>query len=110
MKVPQPWKPGDATRVIRDLAHCEKFQFTLTEHFKRQLFERDLTMTDVIHVLRNGFVYREAQMSTRPPLCRYRMDSKSRNSGARTIRVVVIPDAERTWIKVVTVMWVDEDR
>ncbi|MBI1867735.1 MAG: DUF4258 domain-containing protein [Methylocystis sp.] len=69
--------------------------------------ERDLIMSDVLYVLKQGFVFDDPQESTRPGLHKYAVQSRSPNSGSRTVRVVAIPDANRCQIKIVTVMWVD---
>jgi hypothetical protein len=36
------------------------------------------------------------------------MDGKTPNSGARVVRVTVVPDETKVWMKIVTVQWVDE--
>ncbi len=70
--------------------------------------ERGLIMSDVLFVLKHGFVYEEPEPSTVPGLFKYKVDSQSPNSGARFLRVVAIPDKESCQIKVVTIMWRDE--
>ena len=64
-------------------------------------------MSDVLYVLKQGFVYDEAQESSRPDCFKYKIETRSPNSGSRTVRVIALPDAVRCTIKVVTVMWVD---
>jgi len=71
--------------------------------------ERDLIMGDVIHVLKHGFVLEEGQPSTQTGLFKYRMQCTTPNSGGRLVCVVVIP-TQACAVKIVTVMWVDEDR
>jgi hypothetical protein len=105
---PQPWKPADATDEIRRMAKSPTLKLTYREHAKDQIKERDLVIGDVLHALKNGFVYADAQTTTKNNLFKYLMESKTPNSGNRAIRVVLIPDPERCWIKVLTVMWVDE--
>lgn len=80
---------------------------TYTDHVLEQLSDRDLLISDLLYVLKNGFVYAEAQPSTKQTLFKYRMESQSPNSGNRELRVVVIPDPSRCWLKIVTIMWVD---
>jgi hypothetical protein len=105
---PQPWAPADATDVVRALAKSEGLTVTWTNHARGQMAIRDLIAGDILFVLKNGFVYEEAQESTQPGFYKYLPESRSPNSGNRSVRVVVIPDPERRWMKIVTVMWVDE--
>ena len=104
----QPWKPADATDEIRRIARSDTLKFTLRHHASEQMEERGLILGDVLYALKNGFVYAEAQETTRNTHFKYRMESITPNSGSRAIRVIVIPDSERCWLKVITVMWVDE--
>jgi hypothetical protein len=106
---PQPWSCADATDMIRRLAVDQRLCLSKSVHFDDQLSDRDLIMGDALYVLKNGFVYREAQTSTQPGLFKYRIDSMTPNA-VRTVRIVAIPDPQRCWMKLVTVMWVDEDR
>jgi hypothetical protein len=104
---PQPWSPKDATDALRAIAKSECLSLVLTTHAREQMSERKLILSDVLYVLKFGFVYDEAQQSTQQCCFKYRIESRSPNSGSRTIRVVALPDASRGMIKVVTVMWVD---
>mgnify|MGYP001430125161 CR=1 FL=1 len=105
----QPWKPADATNEIRQLANAgNSLNISRTRHFVEQLAIRDLLIGDAHYVMKHGFVYQEAQESTQEGLYKYRIDSKSPNSGSRALRVVLIPDPARFWIKLITIMWVDE--
>jgi len=104
---PQPWSPADATNTIRAIAKSECLDLILTTHAREQMAERKLIISDVLYVLKHGFVYDEAQESTRSGCFKYRTQTRSPNSGSRTVRVVALPDADRCTIKVVTVMWVD---
>ncbi|KQO76409.1 DUF4258 domain-containing protein [Methylobacterium sp. Leaf88] len=108
MPFDQPWKPPLATSEIRKLARDEQLPMTYTMHIRERLAERDLTTGDVLYVLKHGFVYEDPEPSTRPGYYKYRIESRSPNSGSRTIRVVVIPDANNCQMKLVTVMYVDE--
>ncbi|MES2193774.1 MAG: DUF4258 domain-containing protein [Pseudomonadota bacterium] len=104
----QPWKPADATDGIRRLARCEDMTLTYREHARDQMIERDLLMSDVLYVLKNGFIYQDAKDSTRPGFYKYRTECPTPNSNNREVGVVVCPDPERCEIKVITVMWLDE--
>lgn len=74
---------------------------------RARMLERGLIVGDILHVIKNGFVYEEGEPSTRPGLFRYRMECVSPNSHGRTVRLVIIP-SENHSIKVVTVMWAAE--
>jgi hypothetical protein len=104
----QPWGTGDATETIRQIARSSGFRITYTGHAKEQMQERDLIVSDVIYILKNGFVYDEAQTSTQLGLFKYVIESRSPNSGNRSVRIVTIPDPQNCWIKIVTVMWADK--
>ena len=107
---PQPWSPADATDAIRALAARDELQLTWTLHIKERLVERDLIIGDVRFLLRHGFVYAEPEPSSRNGLYKYAVEGTSPNSGNRSLRLIVIPDETRCWIKLITLMWVDEGR
>ena len=108
MAVKEPWGPAAATKAIREVTRHEKFKITLAGHARERMVERDLTMGDLLYVLKNGFVYAVPETATQPGLWKYCVETGSPNSGNRVVRVVVIPDVSRLWAKVVTVMWADE--
>ena len=78
------------------------------KHAMERLSERGLIMSDVLYVLKQGFVYIEHEPSTVPGYNRYAMECKSPNSGGRSVRVIVIPDKKACALKIISVMWVDE--
>ena len=104
---PQPWKPADATDAIRAIA---KGVFTLswTKHAREQMAARELSTGDILHALKRGVVSEGSQPSTRPNCYKYLIDCNTPNSGARTVRTVVVPCCKPAEIKVITVMWRDE--
>ena len=104
----RPWRPADATRRIRDKV-TPALQLMLTRHAKDRLQERDLLISDVLHVLRQGTVYETAEPATRPGLFKYQMERTTPNSNGRSVRLVVIPSPTNATIKVVTIMWVDKN-
>lgn len=106
---PQPWKPADATDEIRAIATCEKppLSLILTAHAREQMDERSLFAGDLLFILKQGFVLGEPVEATRAGYYKYAIQSRSPNSGSRTVRAVVIPDPDRGHLKIVTVMWVD---
>lgn len=104
----QPWKPADATDEIWKLAKSDQLNLTSSGHARDQLSIRDLFIGDALYVLKHGFVCDAAQESTQPSLFKYRVESRSPNSGNRIVRVVAVPDPNSGLIKLVTVMWKDE--
>lgn len=103
----QPWDTAKATREINEIAKCKTCDFSYTRHVRERMAERNLLMSDVLYVLRNGHVYEEPEKSTIVGLYKYRVESQSPNSGARFLRVVAIPDKKSRQIKVITIMWRD---
>lgn len=104
----QPWKPADATKFLNQLTKADRLNVIWTKHARDRMRDRDLIVSDVLFVLKGGFVYAEPEPSTQVGLYKYQIESRSPNSNGRTVRVVAIPDAQRCCIKVVTVMWMDE--
>lgn len=76
-------------------------------HFKDRLFERGLIEADLLHLLKNGFVYDEAEESSRPEYYKYSVEGTTPNSDGRMLRAIVIPDGGCV-LKIVTIMWKDE--
>jgi transcriptional regulator with XRE-family HTH domain len=103
----QPWKPADATDCLRAIAKAD-YEITLTDHALEQMEMRDLLTGDVTHILKHGMVYDASEPATRPGYHKYKMECSTPNSGARSVRIVVIPSVKPLAIKVVTIMWVDE--
>ncbi len=106
--VPEPWTPAQATDRLRAIARSENFGVTFKQHALDQLSERDLTTSDALYVLKNGFVYDKPNAAKQPGLFRYAMSGPTPNSNSRVIRVVVIPSMHAAQAKIVTVMWADE--
>ena len=100
----EPWRPAEATRRIREKVQTGDFELFYTQ----RMSERGLLVGDVIHVLRNGTVYEEAESATRGGLFKYGIECHTPNSGRRSVWIIAIPSPTRQSIKVVTVMWVDE--
>jgi hypothetical protein len=107
VEIPQPWNPAQATERIRAIAQGI-YDLWLTGHAKDQMEERELIVGDVQFLLRNGFVFDPPIPATRPDFFKYLMESKTPNSGARDVRVSVIPDWTTKALKIPTVMWKDE--
>ena len=103
-----PWSPRDATDRIRAIARCRDLDLSYKLHARERLGERGLIISDVLYVLKFGFVYDPPEPATRQGYHRYLVRSKSPNSGGRDLGVVVIPDQKGRLLKIVTVMWIDE--
>ena len=84
------------------------FTPSFKNHALDQMALRVITTPDVIYVLRNGFVYKEAIPATQPGLFRYAINSPSPNSNRREIRVILIPSLQSAAAKIISVMWADE--
>ena len=100
--------PREATEQIRTLANDDFVTVHRTEHFKDRLSERDLLISDATHALKNGFVRDNSEQSTQQHLWKYKIESKTPNSGNREIGVIIIPDFEKLAYKLITIYWVDE--
>jgi hypothetical protein len=103
-----PWNKSEATEAIRKMAKSERLGLIYKLHARERLSERNLIMSDVLFVLKNGFVHNDAVKSTREGYHKYAIECRSPNSGGREVRVIAIPDLETCKLKIVTVMWVDE--
>lgn len=103
----KPLTPAAATRLMNAVAAKEELTLSMTAHARDQVMERNLTIGDVLHALRRGFVHDQAQPTTRAGIFKYRIESATPNSHARHVAVVVIP-VTAIELKVITVMWADE--
>ncbi|MCJ8509519.1 DUF4258 domain-containing protein [Rhizobium lemnae] len=103
-----PWTTQEATDNIRRIARSPLLTISYKLHAKDRLAERNLLMSDVLYALKNGFVYEKAVPATRSGYYRYRVECRTPNSGSRAIGVVVIPENSGYYLKIVTVMWIDE--
>lgn len=102
------WNKKEATENIRKMAKSTDFGIHYKLHARERLAERNLIMSDILFVLKNGFVHTSAVRSTREGYHKYAIECRSPNSGGREVRVIVIPDSKTCKLKIVTVMWVDE--
>jgi hypothetical protein len=64
-------------------------------------------MSDLLFVLRNGFVYEPPNEATRD-YWKYLIQCGTPNSNNREVRVLVLPDWKRIGLKTQTIMWADE--
>ncbi len=104
----QPWGPARATDRIRRIASDQESSLTWRRHASQRLQERGLINSDVLFVLRNGFVREPSEgESSAPGLYKYAIEGLAPNSGPRIIRQIVVPDLAEKHIKIITVMWKD---
>ncbi|MER8569344.1 DUF4258 domain-containing protein [Mesorhizobium sp. M0924] len=102
------WPKGQATDEIRAIARSKALTISYKRHAIERMAERNIIMGDVLYVLKNGFVHMEPMESTRPAYKKYAMEGLCPNGNSRTLRVIVIPEKTGTFLKIVSVMWVDE--
>ena len=99
--------PADATDGIRALVRDDEADAHIRVHFKKQLNERELLITDALHVLKHGFVYDQPEQSTQPGFWKYKMQGTSPNSGKRKLEIIIIPDFDQCGYKLITIYWAD---
>lgn len=104
---PGKWSPAVATRNINACAKRADVQISLKLHARQQMQDRDLIMGDLLHLLKQGFVYDEPVPATREGYFRYAVESTTPNSDGRAVRAITISNGDRE-LKIVTVMWRDE--
>lgn len=104
----QPWENADATDYLRQMGNDARLSFVTTLHYKEQLLARGFIQSDVLYLLKNGFVYEPPRKSTDKKLYKYAIQGKTPNSEGRFARLVVIPDFIGVTIKAVTIMWIDD--
>ena len=102
------WSPADATENIRRIANDENLTIAYTAHARERMVGRGLIVSDVLHVLKRGFCLCPCTPSTREGFNKYEMSNRTPNSGGRDVCVVVIPQLDPPFLKLVTVMWLDE--
>ena len=104
----EPWEAANATTNIHRMAQKPCFGFQWKTHAKGRMAERNIIMSDILYVLKNGFVYEKPIPATRDGYYKYAIECKTPNS-ERSIRLIVIPNLETCKIKIITVMWADEN-
>ena len=102
------WDTGDATKKINTMAKSFRLKLVYTHHAQEQMDRRNLTIGDLLHVMKYGFVLEEPEPSTRKGFYKYSIEGRTPNSGSRKLKLIVIPDEEKCGIKFITVMWKDE--
>jgi hypothetical protein len=104
---PGEWSSGKATQLINACARSDGLNLSWTAHAKAQMRDRDIVMSDLLHVMRLGFVLEEPVAATRSGFFRYLIEATTPNSEGRKVGLVIIPDG-LCELKIVTVMWRDE--
>lgn len=105
----EPWNPTAATKCIREVGKHPALSLAYKLHAKERMAERSIIISDVLYLLRNGFVYKDAASAKTNGYFKYEIECQTPNSANRSIRLVVIPNYNTMSIKIVTVMWVDEE-
>ena len=103
----QPWSPAKATRELRSYAMNPGFDLLWTGHVRERMAERDLATGDILHILKFGVVFDEAEPATRRGCFKYAMECTTPNSNGRAVRMICIPSPDQPAVKIVTIMWVD---
>ena len=97
--------PGGATKKIWKLAGDDNTDWWITDHFKNQLKERNIISSDIKHLLRTGYVYKEGTESTVPGLWKYQLEgtitSLSQLAQHKAVQAQITidwtPDAEKPY-------------
>ena len=89
------------------LAIDDKTKWVLTGRVKERFQERNLLIADIRYLLKFGYVYDDAEESTKNGFWKYKVEGTTPNSETRTWLVVIIPDFQHRTIKMVTVHWKD---
>ena len=108
----QPWNPVDATLLIHEIANDATLTLSYTLHAKQRLLERGLISSDLLYVLRHGMVFETPSAEDQSTIVgryKYKIESQTPNSGSRSVRAVVIPDHKSREMKIITIMWRDEN-
>jgi hypothetical protein len=108
--VVEPWNPRAATENIREMAKHPAFSIAYKLHAVERLEQRGLIQSDVLFLLKNGFVLKHPQPAKTSGYYRYEMQGVTPNSDSRKLSVVVIPNYNQCSLKVVTIMWLDESQ
>ncbi len=106
----QPLTPSQATECIRQMARHDRLSLAYSGHAKARLAEREILTGDLLVLLRQGFVSCDAEPTANQNVFKYCIDSRTPNSGNRSVRAVVIPYRQNATpgLRIITVMWVDE--
>ena len=106
---PQPWEPADATVYLREMGRSALLSVAYKLHAKERMAERSLIVSDLLYLLKTGFVFeRGVQSEKSQGHYKYSLEGVTPNSGGRKLRAVIIPNYQACTLKIITFMWVDE--
>ncbi|WP_417835177.1 DUF4258 domain-containing protein [Thalassospira xiamenensis] len=105
----EPWEARDATCAIQEIARHRSFGLYWTAHARERLRERGLIISDILYVLKNGSVAEPPLPSTREGYFKYKIFGRSPNSNGRQVAVICVPCHRSKTLKLVSVMWLDEE-
>lgn len=104
----EPWNATDATNRLREMGNHPALSLAYKLHAKERIAERGIIVSDVLHILKHGFVYQDPVPAKTNGYFKYEIGCLTPNSGNRRICLIVIPSYATMTIKLVTVMWEDE--
>lgn len=104
----EPWNATKATYRLREMGAHPALSVAYKLHATERLAERSIIVSDVLYLIRNGFVYSDPIPAKTVGYYRYEIVCRTPNSGGRELCVVVIPSYNTMTMKIVTVMWRDE--
>ena len=105
LKLQEPLEPTDATDQIRRIARHATFSLAYKLHAFEREAERGIIVSDVLYVLKNGYVYDAACEATQHGYYKYQIEGRTPNSDNRNISLVIIPNFTNYAVKLVTIMW-----
>lgn len=101
--------PAKATNQLNAMSAADTFALALTTHATEQMEKRGLLVDDILHVLRQGFVYQAGEATTRAGVFKYAIEGATPNSGKRHIRAIVaMSETHKNIARIITIMWVDK--
>ena len=106
----EPWNPTDATYALREMGRHPALSLAYKVHATQRKAERGLLTSDVLYLIRKGFVYATATPATQHGYFKYTIQGTTPNSNGRQVAAVVIPNANTMTMKIVTLFWVDEEQ
>ena len=104
----EPWSKTDATYALREMGNHPGLSLAYKVHATQRLSERGIIVSDVLQLLRTGFVYKDSVEARNRGYYKYEIEGFTPNSAGRKIGAIVIPSVISMTIKVVTVYWIDE--
>lgn len=100
--------PSAVDALVKALAEDRDLSIWFSTHAQEQMRDRDIVVSDLMHLLKHGIVGQEAEIEGGLAEHGYPLDGMTPNSGRRFIRAIVTVDPAAKSIGVITMMWVDE--